>query len=133
MSVGLLVITHERIATAIIDVAISMLDGCPLKVDVLPATRDCDPDQLRDEAERRVRAIDGGDGVLVLTDIYGSTPSNVACSLADGKRVVVVSGINLPMLVRVMNYPRLSLPELADKAVSGGRDGVFTCRSPEHD
>ena len=133
MSVGLLVITHERIATAIIDAATSMLDGCPLKVEVLPAPRDCDPDELRREAGLRVQAIDQGDGVLVLTDIYGSTPSNVACSLVDGKRVLAVSGINLPMLVRVMNYPRLSLSELADKAVSGGRDGVFTCRSPEHD
>ena len=100
---------------------------------ILPAPRDCDPDELRAEALRQIERLDEGAGVLVITDIYGSTPSNVACSLVDGDRVLAVSGINLPMLVRVMNYPRLDLGELAGKAVSGGRDGVFACRSADED
>jgi len=129
MSVGLLIITHERIANAIVDTAVHMLGRSPLQVSVLPAPRDCDPDALRAEAFEHIDRLDTGAGVLVITDIYGSTPSNVACSLVDGERVLAVSGINLPMLVRVMNYPQLSLGELAEKAVSGGRDGVFACRS----
>ena len=133
MSVGLLIITHESIAKAIVDTAVHMLGRSPLGVGLLPAPRDCDPDALRREAHRQIERLDQGDGVLVLTDIYGSTPSNVACSLVDGKRVLAVSGINLPMLVRVMNYPQLSLGGLAEKAVSGGRDGVFACRSADGD
>ena len=127
MSVGLLIITHERVAAAIVETALHMLGGSPLEVSVLPAPSDCDPDALRAEAFAAVDKLDSGDGVLVITDIYGSTPSNVACSLADRQHVQVVSGINLPMLVRVLNYPQLSLAEMTEKAVSGGRDGVFSC------
>jgi mannose PTS system EIIA component len=133
MSVGLLIITHERIASAIVDTAIGMLGSSPLPVKVLTAAGDCDPDRLRTEALAGIESLDQGDGVLVVTDIYGSTPSNVACSLVDGRRVLAVSGVNLPMLVRVMNYSTLPLTELAEKAVSGGRDGVFACRSRHGD
>ena len=62
----------------------------------------------------------------VLTDMYGSTPSNIACRLT-GTHTKVVAGINLPMLIRVLNYPRLTLTELAEKALSGGRDGIMYC------
>lgn len=130
MTVGLLIVTHERIAAAIVDSAHLMLGSQPLSVRVLTASGDCDPDSLRDQARACIESLDEGDGVLVFTDIYGSTPSNVACSLVDGRRVLAVSGMNLPMLVRVMNYPRLDLQALAEKAVSGGRDGVFVCQSP---
>jgi len=74
-----------------------------------------------------VTKLNHGDGVLILTDMYGSTPSNIAARLADDHQVLVVSGVNLPMMVRVMNYPTLSVTELALKAESGGRDGIFYC------
>jgi PTS system ascorbate-specific IIA component len=132
MSVGVLIITHEGIASAILETAVNILGECPLPVEVLPAARDCDTEALRRRVGEKVEALDDGDGVLVLLDIYGSTPSNVACSAADQKRMRIVSGVNLPMLVRVFNYPDLSLPELAEKALSGGRDGVFACPGGTH-
>lgn len=128
MSVGVLIITHEGIATAILETAVNILGECPLRVEVLPAARDCDTDALRKRVKEKVDELNDGDGVLVLLDIYGSTPSNVACSVVDQDRVQVISGLNLPMLVRIFNYPTLALPELAKKAVSGGKDGVFVCR-----
>lgn len=128
MSVGVLIITHEGIATAILDTAVNIFGKSPLRVEVLPAARDCDTDALRGRVVEKVDKLDDGDGVLVLLDIYGSTPSNVACSVVDQDRVKVISGLNLPMLVRIFNYPALPLPELAKKAVSGGKDGVFVCR-----
>ncbi|MDX1514779.1 MAG: PTS fructose transporter subunit IIA [Gammaproteobacteria bacterium] len=127
MSVGLLIITHEGIADAILDTAVNIFGKCPLAVAVLPTARDCDTDVLRQRVTEKVDELDQGDGVLVLLDIYGSTPSNVACSVVDQDRVRVISGINLPMLVRVFNYCDLTLPELAEKALSGGRDGVLVC------
>ncbi|MBW3546289.1 MAG: hypothetical protein KY428_11955, partial [Bacteroidetes bacterium] len=64
---------------------------------------------------------DSGDGVLVLTDAFGSTPSNIAMRLSRQSGVTVVSGLNLPMLLRVMNYPQLSLEELQiNNALPGG-------------
>jgi len=125
--VGLLIITHNQIGTALFETATHMLGMCPLMAEVLPVTNDCDPDAMVRRGRQLVDELDQGDGVLVLTDMYGSTPSNIAARLADNRQVLVVSGLNLPMLVRVMNYPALSVSELAAKAESGGRDGIFYC------
>lgn len=72
-----------------------------------------------------------GDGVLVLTDIYGSTPGNIANRLFDAHGVAVIAGINVPMLIRVLNYPDLSLEELVNKAVTGGHDGIILCKKEQ--
>lgn len=124
MSVGLLLITHDGIGRALLEVAGATMEGCPLHVRCLDIGPSIDPDAMREQAERIIAELDRGDGVLILTDAYGSTPSNIACSLRLERRTAVVAGINLPMLLRVLNYPKLSLPELTDKAVSGGRAGV---------
>jgi mannose PTS system EIIA component len=125
--VGLLIVTHNQIGTALVETASHMIGMCPLMVEVLAVAADCDPDAMVKRGRELVRELNTGDGVLVLTDIYGSTPSNIAARLADNHQVLVVSGINLPMVVRVMNYPRLAVAELAAKAESGGRDGIFYC------
>jgi PTS system ascorbate-specific IIA component len=90
-----------------------------------------DPDAMREQAASLIREVDRGDGVLVLTDLFGSTPSNIATALQHNHKVISVAGINLPMLLRVMNYPKLGLRELAEKALSGGRDGVLHCVDEE--
>ena len=85
---------------------------------------------MREQAQGMVQELDRGDGVLVLTDMYGSTPSNIAAGLQKEGKVSVVAGINLPMLIRVLNYPFLDLAALAEKALSGGRDGILPCKRP---
>lgn len=125
--VGLLVITHNQIGHALMDTASHMLGMCPLQAEVLSVAADCDPEEMVRQGRELVRELDAGEGVLILTDMYGSTPSNIAARLAVDSHVLVVSGVNLPMMVRVMNYPRLSVAELAVKAESGGRDGIFYC------
>lgn len=129
MTIGLLVVTHNNIGADLINTATAMLGVCPLATEILPVSQNCgDPELLIRKARQLVGSLDQGFGVLILTDIYGSTPSNIAHSLIDDvDRVKVVAGINLPMLIRVLNYPRLSLVELADKAVSGGKDGIVCC------
>ena len=79
---------------------------------------------LAEHARKAAALLDHGAGVLVLTDMYGATPSNIALRLA-GAKVRIVTGLNLPMLMRVLNYSQLGLDQLAEKAVSGGREGVF--------
>ena len=127
MSVGILIITHSNIGASLFDAVTSVMGSCPLPTRLLPVSLDSEPDTLVDSAQEIVRELDQGQGVLVLTDMYGSTPSNIACRLMNGK-VRVVAGINLPMLVRVMNYPGLDLNQLATKALSGGHEGVVTCQ-----
>ena len=131
MSVGLLIITHNRIGSELLYSATVMMEVCPLNALALQVNQDCDPDQLLNEARDMIKTLDEGKGVLVLTDIYGSTPSNIANRLPDNNNIIVISGINLPMLIRVLNYPALSLEDLANKALSGGQDGILLC-SQEH-
>jgi len=129
MSVGILLITHGNIGKVLLDTAIEVLGVCPLPAHALSAPADCQPDTVLAEAEAALLQLDEGQGVLVLTDLYGSTPSNIACKLHGRDGIRVVSGINLPMLIRALNYPQLDLDELLVKAVSGGRDGVLICQN----
>ncbi len=128
MSIGLLLITHNDIGAALLNTAARMLGMCPLQTEALAIPPDSDPDRLRERAQQLVKELDHGDGVLVLTDIYGSTPSNIACTLQQEGKVNVVAGVNLPMLVRVLNYPQLDLYSLTDKALSGGHTGILPYR-----
>ena len=122
--VGLLVITHNNVGGALFDAAISVLGECPLPYEVLPVSQNCDPEERYQKALTYIEKLNQTDGVLVITDMYGSTPSNIATKLAQDN-VTIITGINLPMLVRVMNYPTLSLEKLANKAVSAGQTGVI--------
>jgi PTS system ascorbate-specific IIA component len=124
MRVSLLVITHDEVGAALIATATRTLGRCPMPVELMRVSDDCNPDILIAKGRELVDRLDVGAGVLVLTDLYGSTPSNVSMRLNDPNRVRVVAGINLPMLIRVLNYAELPLKELVDKAVTGGRDGI---------
>lgn len=125
MSVSLLIIAHAPLGQSVLDAATGTLGRNPLKTAVLDVERSDEPDIAIIQAQRLVEELDQGDGVLVLTDIYGSTPSNIACSLLQRENIRIITGLNLPMLIRVMNYADLDLPSLTDKAFSGGHDGIL--------
>jgi PTS system mannose-specific IIA component len=125
MSVGILLLTHEAMGDALIATARHILGRVPLKLEALAIPPGSDVDDALSGAASRVRSLDAGDGVLVLTDVYGATPSNVAERLLGlGLDVHRVSGLSLPMLLRVLNYPEQTLIELAHTAANGGRAGV---------
>ena len=132
MSVALLLITHDSIGSSLLETATNMLGICPVATEVLSIQRHLKPDKLFHKAERLCQDIEQGDGLLILTDMYGSTPSNIAQRLLlQNPSRVVITGLNLPMLVRVMNYPQLSLSELAEKALSGSIKGIFIINERE--
>lgn len=122
--VGLLIITHNNVGGALFDAATSVLGSCPLPYEILSVAKNCDPEKRLQKAQKYMEDLNQSDGVLVITDMYGSTPSNIACKLAADD-VKIITGVNLPMLVRIMNYPNLSLDKLSHKAVSGGQTGVI--------
>ena len=132
MTVGLLIITHDHIGDSLLKTAGRMLNGTPLAAESLPVTIDAEPEALLARARQLVAELDSGDGVLVFTDMYGSTPSNIAYGLMKMGSVHVVSGLNLPMLIRTLNYPALGLEALTMKAISGGKEGIFCCSTPTH-
>ena len=126
MSVGILLITHEGIGSALLAVATRMLRQLPLRTEAFEVPFDADPDALLPQASAALRRVDGGQGVLVLTDLYGATPSNLAGKLARiGTPVRRVSALSLPMLLRVMNYAEMDLDELPNVAAAGARNGVI--------
>jgi PTS system ascorbate-specific IIA component len=96
-----------------------------LPIDSFAVPPGADVDAALRDAAARVRVLDRGEGVLVLTDVYGATPSNIGEKLGGlGLEVRRVSGLNLPMLLRVLNYPEQNLSELVQTASSGGRTGI---------
>ena len=122
---GILLLTHEEIGHALISAAKHVLPRLPCQLDTLEVGSNDDPGAMLPAAARAARALDRGGGVLVLSDLYGSTPCNIANKLASlGVRARCVSGLNLPMLLRVLNYPDKPLDELAEVAASGGRSGI---------
>jgi len=122
--VGLLIITHNNVGGALFDAALSVVGNCPLPYEILPVTQNSAPEERIKKAQKYLETLNQKDGVLVVTDMYGSTPSNIATKLA-ADNVTIITGLNLPMLLRIMNYPNLPLDELADKALSGGQAGVI--------
>jgi PTS system mannose-specific IIA component len=126
MAVGILLITHPDIGAPLIAVATQLLRRLPLRVEAFEVPFDGDPDALLPAASAALRRVDGGQGVLVLTDLYGATPSNLAAKAARlGTPVRRVSGVSLPMLLRVMNYADLDLEELPAVAAAGARNGTL--------
>ncbi|SRR5579883_414440 len=123
--VGVLLITHHAIGHALVDAARHVMPALPLKVDVVEIGECRDPARTLSRTAAAARALDDGAGVLVLSDLYGATPCNVAHKLGGaGVRARCVSGLNLPMLLRVLNYADKPLDELAEVAASGGKGGI---------
>jgi PTS system ascorbate-specific IIA component len=121
---GLLLIMHGSLGDDMLVAVKEILCGCPLPSASIAVDADCDPDRLFEQAGKLCDELDEGSGVLILTDLYGSTPSNIANRLIDTHNVRVISGANLPMLLRILNYPDMSLEALCDKAADGARDGI---------
>ncbi len=127
MSVGLLLISHQDIASHLLETTRKMLNTCPLATRALEVPLDYPVEKVLAQAREYIKNLDTGNGVLILTDIYGATPSNIAKTLCETEQCKLVAGLNLPMLVRILNYPQLSLEEMALKAVTGGHDGILLC------
>jgi PTS system ascorbate-specific IIA component len=104
-----------------------MIGELPLPADVLEVRRVQATDVLLLQGRRMIERLDTGDGVLILTDAYGSTPSNIANRLGEQAHTEVVAGVNLPMLVKIFNYPLLDLAAMARAAVEGGQRGITHC------
>lgn len=134
MSVGVLIISHDEIGSALLN-AVKQAFGSelPLSVATVALEASADPEILVPKLKKVLHAMNQGDGVLILTDLFGSTPSNIARSIQNCKETRIVSGLNLPMLIRVMNYPQLNLAQLAEKARTGGQCGIIECAGIEEE
>lgn len=127
MSIGLLLVMHGKLGHHLLDTLGEMMGELPLVADVLEVRPVQAHEVLIKQGRKMIERLDSGEGVLILTDAFGSTPSNIANKLADDGRTRVVAGVNLPMLIRIFNYPKLALAEMTDSAVEGGTRGIIVC------
>lgn len=125
MSVAVLLVTHGKLGGLLVETTIDMIGPLPLRTGVLEVERMESMEATLSRGQKMVHELDNGDGVLVLSDVYGSTPGNIAMRLADRPDTEMVAGINLPMLIRIFNYPNYPLSAMAENAVQSGRRGVF--------
>ena len=123
--IGVLILAQDAIGKGLVESATHILGAQPPRLEAL-AVDDarCSPEELTSQIRNSLGRLDEGDGTLILADIYGASHTNTACRLLEKGRVELVSGVNLPMLVRVLNHRNLSLAQLVDKATSGGAEGI---------
>jgi mannose PTS system EIIA component len=122
--VGVLIVTHGEIGTSLLESTAQILGGRPPQVATLSVWRQDDPDDLVLRARELMEQIDAGNGVLILTDLFGATPGNVVSRLLHDGRVEGVSGVSLPMLLRVLTGRNGSLAAAVQRALSGGAEGL---------
>jgi PTS system mannose-specific IIA component len=123
--VGILIITHGTLGESLIHCACHVLNKRPPRLKQLGVTAQDDPLLLLPQARALVKELDTGSGVLILSDMYGGTPSNIAAKLVIPGRIEGVAGVNLPMVIRALTYREKPLATLVTKAVSGGCEGVL--------
>ena len=123
--IGIFLVTHGTLGEALIQCACHVLNKRPPQIVQLGLSAQDDPLDILPQARQMLGWADSGYGVLVMTDIFGATPGNVAAKLIEPGRVEAVAGVNLPMLLRVLTYRERDMDTLLKRAVSGGCEGVL--------
>ncbi len=125
---AILIIGHAPLAHALRQCALHVFPDCGASVAAIDVQPNLPPEETLATARIALEQLAQSaqaDGILVLTDIFGATPSNVAQKLVDGVRSRLVTGVNLPMLLRAVSYCHEPLDALVARAVSGGTQGVM--------
>ena len=123
--IGILIVSHGAVGESLIHSASHVLGKRPMYLRQLGVTVHDDPDALLPVGEDLIRYLDQGDGVIVMTDIYGATPANIACRLLRPGRVEGIAGVNLPMLIRALTYRDEPLAVVCEKALAGATEGIM--------
>jgi len=123
--IGVLIVAHDSLGDSLVKAVTHVLGARPAQFEVMSVAASDDPLLLLPAARAAVDRLDTGDGVVVFSDIFGATPSNLAGKLVRPKRVELIAGVNLPMLVRAFTYRTRGMDTLVKKAISGGCEGVL--------
>ena len=124
MSTALFFITHEGIASNLLAIGEAIIQKSNNNLSCLEIPMDADVNAMLEDIDNRLEQLDISQGLLVITDIYGSTPSNIAQKVADKHHADLISGVNLPMIIRLLNYRDESTATLIQKALDGAKKGI---------
>ncbi|QKS30852.1 MAG: hypothetical protein FAZ92_01160 [Accumulibacter sp.] len=122
--IGVFLVTHGTLGESLIQNVCHVLNKRPPLIAQLGVAAQDDPLDILPLARLLLKEVDGGEGVLVMTDVFGATPGNLTLKLLDPGRVEGVSGVSLPMLLRALTYRERGMETMLQKAISGARDGV---------
>lgn len=127
MSISVLLITHANLGKSLLHELKNTFEKIPLTFATANVKQQDDPEQLLATLITKINKLDHGDGILILTDLYGSTPSNIAYALQKKckQNIRIISGANFPMLVTIVNYANLSLDQIVKKVIKGGKKGII--------
>lgn len=124
--IGLLIITHGSLGESLIQCICHVINKRPPHIAQLGVSAQDEPHEVLEKARHLLSNVDKGRGVLVLTDIYGATPSNIAMKLLTPGKIEGVAGVSVPMLLRVLTYrEKNDIQTVVQKAISGACDGVL--------
>lgn len=128
--IGIMVVSHEPLGTALIRCTRHVFGRLPPQVAALDVIPDEDPEAAVNAARELLKRINDGSGVIVFTDCFGATPSRIAMKLAEPLRVYVVAGVNLPMLLKAITQRRQPVDEVVDALIASGQ-GAIRKMSPD--
>ena len=122
--IGLVVATHGNLGEALLE-TLAMIIGPADLARVVSLSRNQAPELLHEQLAEAIAAVSQDQGVLVAADMFGGTPANVCMPLLEPGRVELLTGVNLPMLIKFFTYrERMALPELAELLKGYARDGI---------
>lgn len=125
--IPILLVTHQGVGAALAHAAGEVMGHVPNKLEIEEVAMDAPVPQVQAQLVAHLQAMDEGRGVLVLTDLFGATPTNCVCQLSDSK-IRIVSGASLGMLLSCLMHERDDLDALTEKAKVAGVRGVVCCR-----
>ena len=128
--IGLLILADKNLGAGLIAAAAHTLGMRPPQLAATDLDYTETPEHVDAILREGIRKVDQGDGALILADVYGATHTNAACHLLARGRIELITGVNLPMLLRVLNYRHLKMDDLIDKALSGGSGGIICAGNP---
>ena len=123
--IGLFLITHYTYGESLIQSVHHVLNTVPPQLEQLGVMEKDDPLDLLPRAREMVQKLDSGNGVLIMTDVYGASPSNIVMKLLEPRHIEGLAGVNLPMLLRALTYRDKDMETLVSRATTGGRDGII--------
>lgn len=122
--IGLLIVTHCDLGKEFLNAA-EFIVGRMESTDIVSITQTSDSEKIHKSIEEKISLLDKGKGIIILTDMFGGTPSNISLSFLQNEKVEVLTGVNLPMVIAIaQNRSNMKLKELAEKAQEAGKMSI---------
>ena len=125
--IGILVVTHGRLASELVTAAEMIVGEIPNVMAVSIGWHD-HPDEAQEEIRSAIERVEGGQGTVVLTDMFGGTPSNLSLAFLEEGRVEVITGVNLPMLIKLVSLregEQIDLGAAARQISAQGKESIY--------